>query len=110
VDRQGGAILRAQRDSFTRFLPQGGAALLRLDVTLLQTALDRLCKIDREAIAAGRLAYSKSVREALDWVDEGHEGADMAFLLDPTPVAEISAIATDGDVMPRSRPTSTQRP
>ena len=99
--RQGGAILRAQRDSFTRFLPQGGAALLRLDVTLLQTALDRLCKIDREAIAAGRLAYSKSVREALDWVDEVHDGADMAFLLDPTPVAEISAVATDGDVMPQ---------
>ncbi len=99
--RQGGAILRAQRDSFARFLPQGGAALRRLDVTLLQTALDRLCKIDREAIAAGRLAYSKSVREALDWVDEVHDGADMAFLLDPTPVAEISAVATDGDVMPQ---------
>jgi uncharacterized protein (DUF1015 family) len=75
--------------------------LRRLDVTLLQTALDRLCKIDREAIAAGRLAYSKSVREALDWVDEVHDGADMAFLLDPTPVAEISAVATDGDVMPQ---------
>ncbi len=99
--RQGGAVLRAQRNSFARFLPQGGAALRRLDVTLLQTALDRLCKIDREAIAAGRLAYSKSVREALDWVDEAHDGADMAFLLDPTPVVEIAAVATDGDVMPQ---------
>ena len=99
--RQGGAILRAQRDSFARFLPRGGAALRRLDVTLLQTALDRLCKIDREAIAAGRLAYSKSIGEALDWVDDAHDGADMAFLLDPTPVAEIAAVATDGDVMPQ---------
>jgi uncharacterized protein (DUF1015 family) len=70
-------------------------------VTLLQTALDRLSRIDREAIAAGRLAYTKSVREALDWVDGAHEGADMAFLLDPTPVAEIAAVATDGDVMPQ---------
>ena len=99
--RHGGAILRARRDDFARFLPPGGDALRRLDVTLLQTALNRLVKIDREAIAAGRLAYTKSVREALDWVDEAHDGADMAFLLDPTPVAEIAAVATDGEVMPQ---------
>jgi uncharacterized protein (DUF1015 family) len=99
--REGGAFLRARRDAFERFLPPGGAALRRLDVTLLQTALNRLSKIDREAIAAGALAYTKSVREALDWVDEGHDGADMAFLLDPTPVAEIAAVATDGEVMPQ---------
>lgn len=99
--RQGGAILRANRKAFVRFLPRGGEAVLRLDVTLLQTALDRLCKIDREAIASGRLAYTKSVREALDWVDEGRDGADMAFLLDPTPVADIAAVANEGDVMPQ---------
>jgi uncharacterized protein (DUF1015 family) len=99
--REGGAILRARRDSFARFLPKGGEALRRLDVTLLQTALDRLGRIDREAIAAGRLAYTKSVAEALDWVDRGYEGADMAFLLDPTPVADIAAVAADGDVMPQ---------
>jgi uncharacterized protein (DUF1015 family) len=99
--REGGAILRANRDAFGRFLPQGGEALRRLDVTLLQTALDRLCGIDRAAIAAGRLAYTKSVSEALDVVDAHTEEADMAFLLDPTPVAEIAAVAADGDVMPQ---------
>ena len=99
--RQGGAILRADRKAFARFLPPGGEAVRRLDVTLLQTALDRLCKIDREAIASGRLAYSKSVREALDWVDRASDGADMAFLLDPTPVAEIASVARDGEVMPQ---------
>ena len=99
--RQGGAILRARREAIAKYLPRGGEALRRLDVTLLQAALDRLCKIDREAIAAGRLGYTKSVKEALDWVDEAHDGADMAFLLDPTPVAEIAAVATDGDVMPQ---------
>jgi uncharacterized protein (DUF1015 family) len=99
--RQGGALLRANREAFVRFLPAGGEALRRLDVTLLQTALDGLCKLDREAIAAGRLAYTKSAREALDWVDEARDGADMAFLLDPTPVAEIAAVAADGDVMPQ---------
>ncbi|MGD0862602.1 MAG: DUF1015 domain-containing protein [Candidatus Limnocylindrales bacterium] len=99
--RQRGAILRAERKAFARFLPPGGEALRRLDVTLLQTALDRLCRIEREAIASGRLLYTKSVGEALDWVDQGREGADMAFLLDPTPVAEIVAVARAGDVMPQ---------
>jgi uncharacterized protein (DUF1015 family) len=99
--RQGGAILRARREAFEPYLPPGGDALRRLDVTLLQVALDRLCGIDREAIAGGRLAYSKSVPEALDWVDQARDEADMAFLLDPTPVAEIAAVAGDGDVMPQ---------
>jgi uncharacterized protein (DUF1015 family) len=99
--RNGGAILRAKRDAFEVSLREGGAALRRLDVTLLQAALDRLCGIDAAAIAAGRLAYSKSVAEALDWVDAAKDGADAAFLLDPTPVAEIAAVASEGDVMPQ---------
>jgi uncharacterized protein (DUF1015 family) len=41
------------------------------------------------------------VLEALDWVDQSHDYADMAFLLDPTPVAEIAAVAGDGQVMPQ---------
>lgn len=99
--RHGGAVLRARRDAFGPFLPKGGQALRRLDVTLLQVAIDRLCGIDAAAIADGRLAYTKSVREALDWVDDAHDGADAAFLLDPTPVAEITSVAEDGDVMPQ---------
>ena len=99
--RSGGGLLRARRDRFEPFLPRGREALRRLDVTLLQVALDRLCGIDAAGIAGGRLAYTKSVREALDWVDDAHEGADAAFLLDPTPVAEIAAVAEGGDVMPQ---------
>jgi len=99
--RAGGAILRANRPAFAPLLSAGGEALRRLDVTLLQAALDELCGIDREAIAAGRLAYTKSVPEALDIVDAATDGADMAFLLDPTPVAQIAAVAADGDVMPQ---------
>jgi uncharacterized protein (DUF1015 family) len=99
--RQGGAILRARRDDFAMSFRDGGAALHRLDVALLQVALDRLCGIDAAAIAAGRLAYTKSVFEALDWVDAAKDGADAAFLLDPTPVAEIAAVAAEGDVMPQ---------
>jgi uncharacterized protein (DUF1015 family) len=99
--RRGGALLKARRDAFRPSLKEGGAALRRLDVTLLQVALGRICGIDAKGIAAGRLAYTKSVVEALDRVDSALEGADAAFLLDPTPVAEISAVAADGDVMPQ---------
>jgi uncharacterized protein (DUF1015 family) len=99
--RSGGAVLKARRADFAPSLRDGGPALKRLDVTLLQAALGRLCSIDAAAIAGGRLAYSKSITEALDWVDSARDGADAAFLLEPTPVAEISAVAAEGDVMPQ---------
>lgn len=100
--RAGGAIIEARRAAFDPWLPRGGEALRRLDVTLLQVALDRLCGIDPAATAAGgRVAYTKSAAEALGWVDVAEEGADAAFLLEPTPVAEIAAVAAAGDVMPQ---------
>ena len=98
--RDGGAILRARPAAFAALLPAGGAALRGLDVTLLQVALERLAGIDAAAIAAGRLAYTRSVTEALDRVDAA-DGIDAAFLLEATPVAAISAVARDGDVMPQ---------
>jgi uncharacterized protein (DUF1015 family) len=100
--RHGGAILTARREAFEALLPTGGDALRRLDVTLLQVALGRLTGIDPAATAAGgRVAYTKSVAEAVDWVDRAQDGADAAFLLEPTPVAEIAAVAAAGDVMPQ---------
>ncbi len=98
--RSGGAILAARRAAFEADLPHGGAALRGLDVTLLQIALEKLTGIDAAAVAAGRLTYTRSAREALDRVDAA-DGVDAAFLLDPTPVASISAVARDGDVMPQ---------
>ncbi len=100
--RAGGAILTARRAAFAPIFPAGGEALLRLDVSLLAVALERLCGIDRGATATGgRIAYTKSVPEAIGWVDAGTDGADAAFLLEPTPVAEIAAVAAEGDVMPQ---------
>jgi len=99
--RQGGLLLSARRDVFAATQIDGGEAVRRLDVTLLQVALDRLCGVDKSAVTAGRLTYSKSAAEALDWVDAARDGADAAFLLDGTPVAEISAVAGEGDVMPQ---------
>jgi uncharacterized protein (DUF1015 family) len=34
-------------------------------------------------------------------VDDRRDGIDAAFLLEPTPVAAIAAVAADGDVMPQ---------
>jgi len=100
--RSGGAILRARREELGPYLPPGGAALRRLDVTLLHVALERLCRIDAAAVASGeRIAYTRSSAEAIDAVSRRIGGADAAFLLDPVPVADIIAVAADGDVMPQ---------
>ncbi len=100
--RQGGALLRARRDAFAPHLVTGGSALRRLDVTLLAAALDVLAGIDDVAIAGGdRVAYTKDAAEAIAMVRDGTDGADAALLLEPTPAAEIMAVAADGDVMPQ---------
>lgn len=101
-----GAILHAKRDAFERWLPEGGQALRRLDVTLASVAIERLAGIDPGAVAEGRIAFTMSAAEAVDWVDgavapTGGLPASAALLLDPTPAAEIVAVAADGDVMPQ---------
>ena len=92
--------------SFEPFLPEGGPAVRRLDVTLASVAIERLAGIDPGAVASGRLAFTMDAAEALDWVDAGHapagtEHAAAALLLEPTPASEIVAVASDGDVMPQ---------
>ena len=100
--RAGGAILTSRRHAFASLLPPGGPALRRLDVTLLGAALERLAGIDAAAVDAGaRIAYTKDAAEAIRWVDQANDGADAAFLLDPTPAASIIAVAAEGDVMPQ---------
>jgi hypothetical protein len=95
-----GAILAARRHAFRPFLPAGGEALRGLDVTLLGVALERLVGLDAGAIAGGAIGYTKSAREAVAAVDDGSE-FEAAFLLEGTPVADIVAVARDGDVMPQ---------
>ena len=100
--RAGGWVLTARRYAFGDADAPGGPALQELDVTLLGLALERLAGIDSGMIAAGeRIAYTKSVAEALDQVDNAVDGADAAFLLEPTPVGSISAVAREGGVMPQ---------
>jgi uncharacterized protein (DUF1015 family) len=100
--RRGGAFLTARRAAFEPWLPSGSGALRGLDVTLLQVALERLVGIDpAQTAAGGRVTYTKSTAEAISWVERRSDGADAAFILEPTPVAEIAAVAAAGDVMPQ---------
>lgn len=104
--REGGAILHAKRDAFEPFLPAGGEAVRRLDVTLASVAIERLAHIDPAAVAEGRIAFTMSAAEAIAWVDEeraptGGLPASAALLLEPTPASEIVAVAAQGDVMPQ---------
>jgi uncharacterized protein (DUF1015 family) len=98
--RDGGARLVARRAEFGSTLPEGGPALRSLDVTLLGVALERLLGIDDEAVADGAIDYTKSAADAVAAVEAGN-GVGAAFLLEPTPVESIEAVARDGDVMPQ---------
>ncbi len=100
--RNGGALLTARRTAFAALLPPGGPALHGLDVVLLGAALEHLVGIGPAAFAAGgRVWFTKSVDEAIAAVDTERDGVDAAFLLDPTPVASIAAVAAEGDLMPQ---------
>jgi len=99
--RTGGALLTARPGAFAALLPEGSDALRGLDVSLLQVTVGQLLGIDPGAIAAGRIAYTKSAVEAVNLVDLGTDGADAAFLLEPTPVTSIEAVARAGEVMPQ---------
>ena len=102
LTRAGAWLLTARRSVFAPLQTTGGAAARALDVALLGTALDALLGIDAAAVAGGsRVSYTKSAAEAAAAVASGEDSVDAAFLLEPTPVASILAVARDGDVMPQ---------
>jgi uncharacterized protein (DUF1015 family) len=102
VTRTGAWLLEARREAFDALAGPGGPAVRALDVSLLGTALEALAGIDAAAVAAGgRITYTKSSAEAAALVEAATNGADAAFLLEPTPVASILEVARDGDVMPQ---------
>ncbi len=102
ITRDGAWDLVARRPAFADLLGAGGSAVRALDVSLLGAALETLAGIDAAAVADGeRIAYTKSAAEAAALVASGADGADAAFLLEPTPVASILEVARDGDVMPQ---------
>ena len=77
-----------------------GEALRHLDVTVLHSLiLESFLGIDKENLANQiNLKYTRSEAEA---IDEVKNGANCCFILNPTRVSEIAAVAKEGDTMPQ---------
>ncbi|MDR2932128.1 MAG: DUF1015 domain-containing protein [Oscillospiraceae bacterium] len=82
-------------------LPSYSDAYRALDVSVLHTlVLERLLGIDKENMANQKnLTYTRDAGEAITAVDAGD--ADCAFLINPTRVDEIAAVAGAGEKMPQ---------
>ena len=73
-----------------------------LDVSLLAATLDTLLGIDAAAVAAASASPIRSPRARRHVSSTTRtDGADAAFLLEPTPVASILEVSREGDVMPQ---------
>jgi uncharacterized protein (DUF1015 family) len=77
------------------------AAYQRLDVSIAQSLiLEALCGIGREQLASGDcICYSRGAKEAVEAVKSGD--CQFALLLNATHVAELLAVAAEGEKMPQ---------
>ena len=95
-------VARARRRTSTRVPSLKGPEVLRtLDVTLLHAlVIEGILGIDRAAQEKQtNLRYVKDTGAALD---EARDPAVQAvFLMNPTPVAQVKAVADAGEVMPQ---------
>lgn len=83
-----------------KIMSGAGKAVRELDVSVLHSLiLEQHLKIDKENMAKQiNLTYTRSAEEALD---AANNAANCAFLLNPTRVEEIAAVAAAGDKMPQ---------
>ncbi|SFQ97175.1 DUF1015 domain-containing protein [Desulfoscipio geothermicus] len=83
-------------------MPAGRSKAWRsLDVSVLQNLiLENILGINREALAGGEaVKYTRDEKEAVLAVDEGR--CNMAFLMNPTLIAEVTEVAAKGEKMPQ---------
>jgi uncharacterized protein (DUF1015 family) len=82
-------------------LPDASPLQRQLDVALLHgIILERGLGITAEAVRQEKnLHYERNASAAVDAVRQGR--AQIAFLLNPTPLASVIEIATSGEVMPQ---------
>ncbi|HJP87974.1 MAG TPA: DUF1015 family protein, partial [Candidatus Limnocylindrales bacterium] len=97
---RGGALLVAKPTNVAAVLADGGSETFRwLDVSVLSATLSRMIGTTPEQLAAeDRLSYSDDASGAVEDVRAGR--ADAAFLLRPTPIADVLAVAAAGEFMP----------
>lgn len=83
-----------------KLFPEKSEALRRLDVTVLHSlVLEETLGIDKENMANQKnLTYTRSLAEAMD---SANGTADCCFILNPTRIEEIAAVAAAGEKMPQ---------
>jgi uncharacterized protein (DUF1015 family) len=103
IDRANNRALRLELASpapAERALSSHEATYRRLDTAVLEKlVLEEALGMSEEDISHQRgLAYTQSSEEALSLVESGEY--DLAFLLRPTPVEQVKAVAEAGETMP----------
>ncbi len=100
--RQRVALLTLRRDvDLARWMPEVAEGLRHLDVVLLhRLCIERALGIDPEAVREQKnLRYVRELEAALKEVDESR--AQVAFLMNPTPMAAVWNNALAGQVLPQ---------
>ena len=96
------ALLRPRSDlDFAAALPELPAGLRRLDVVILhRLLLEQVLGIDRQAVREEKnLRYVREADDALRQVESGQ--AQVAFLMNATPVEDVWANALAGNPLPQ---------
>jgi uncharacterized protein (DUF1015 family) len=95
------AILKLRDDAAEKTLADVPPGLRRLDVVVLHhLVLERVLGIDRDAVREERnLHYEREMDLALRAVTDG--GAQICFLMNPTPIEAVRDNAFAGQVMPQ---------
>jgi uncharacterized protein (DUF1015 family) len=98
--RSGGSVLSVDRAKVAQFVTDSGSDIGRwLDVSVLSGTLSAMTgRSEAELTAEGRLSYTHDAAEAVRRVDSGD--TDVCFLLRPTPVDDVIAIAAATEFMP----------
>jgi uncharacterized protein (DUF1015 family) len=81
-------------------LPDRSEAYRRLDTAVLEALILKgaLGMTDEDIDQLSQLGYARDTAQALELVDSGE--CDAAFLMAPTPIEQVQAVAAAGDSMP----------
>ena len=100
VTRQGPYLLRAKKTPVREALNELPARQRDLDVVQLhRILLERILGISEEAVRnQEHVRYERDAFQAISWV---RQGANVAFLMNPARIEQVSNIAFSGEVLPQ---------
>jgi uncharacterized protein (DUF1015 family) len=100
VTRQGPYLMKARKRAILDALTAISSRQRELDVVQLhKLMLERILGISEEAIRnQDHIRYERDAFEAISWV---RQGANVAFLMNPASIDQVSEIAFAGEVLPQ---------